>query len=361
MKRIVTATISLFLMAAITFPSIAANHINSISVGVREEKTDPGTVYTAELYVNGQAEIVDYEVSTSYENWKAGRKVTYNVTLEPKEGYQFNKKKTKVYKNGSHVELISHSLTSNTAHIRINYWPSMQLAAPMNLYLDNEYLVKWDEVENCRKYEVAIYTDGRKKATKEVTKTEFDLTDFATEDGETTLKVRALPKNSEESKYLKASDWTDLNDATSANENNTSLGSFSGKEDHLRFRNSEGQYVSGWQLINGSWYYFKPTNNNYAAINRWENINDQWYLFNQYGIMQTGWVQSNGYWYYLSTSNDGTYGRMTTGWLKPGPGCPNYYLNAGENQTIPYGAMYANTMTPDGHYVDESGACYDVF
>lgn len=60
------------------------------------------------------------------------------------------------------------------------------------------------------------------------------------------------------------------------------------------------------------------------------------------GAMKTGWQQLGGQWYYLNGS-----GEMTTGWQAVGGRW--YYM--GSN-----GVMYANTWTPDGRYVDGSGA-----
>ena len=57
--------------------------------------------------------------------------------------------------------------------------------------------------------------------------------------------------------------------------------------------------TTGWQMVNGAWYYMNGS-----------------------GEMQTGWQYIGGRWYYLGTD----------------------------------GAMYSNTRTPDGHYVDASGA-----
>lgn len=52
--------------------------------------------------------------------------------------------------------------------------------------------------------------------------------------------------------------------------------------------NDRGYMVTGWQHIDGTWYYFDKTN----------------------GDMKTGWVYDNGYWYYL-----GADGKMQTGWV----------------------------------------------
>ena len=77
--------------------------------------------------------------------------------------------------------------------------------------------------------------------------------------------------------------------------------------------------VTGWQFINGAWYYM---DNNGYMLTGWQYINNRWYfLHNPNGNMITGWVQTNGLWYYCDAS----------------------------------GAMLTNTYTPDGYYVDGNG------
>ena len=74
--------------------------------------------------------------------------------------------------------------------------------------------------------------------------------------------------------------------------------------------------------------------------------------------MQTGWILLDGYWYYLNPLNEGVNGAMLTGWLKSGPNGPWYYLQPGVVGPLPEGAMFADRITPDGYYVDPSGAWY---
>ena len=71
--------------------------------------------------------------------------------------------------------------------------------------------------------------------------------------------------------------------------------------------------------MDGEWYYLAPSG---AMTTGWQMVNGSWYYMNGSGEMQTGWQYIGGRWYYLGTD----------------------------------GAMYANTRTPDGYYVDGSGA-----
>ena len=60
------------------------------------------------------------------------------------------------------------------------------------------------------------------------------------------------------------------------------------------------------------------------------------------GQKATGWIKDSGSWYYLNNS-----GSMATGWVKDSGSW--YYLASS-------GKMLHNTYTPDGYYVDASGA-----
>lgn len=112
-----------------------------------------------------------------------------------------------------------------------------------------------------------------------------------------------------------------------------------------------GTYVTGWQLINGVWYYFREDGalresdgwvnragywlymRNGNEVTGWQKIDGVWYYFrpngrmhtgklsvkgdiyylNRDGSMFTGWMKENGYWYYYDTD-----GRMRTGWVNDG-------------------------------------------
>ena len=63
-------------------------------------------------------------------------------------------------------------------------------------------------------------------------------------------------------------------------------------------------HTTGWQLIDGKWYYFNPV----APTATWN------------------------------------YDEATGGWTYNG------------STSRPYGSMYQNEMTPDGYWVDENGA-----
>lgn len=167
---------------------------------------------------------------------------------------------------------------------------------------------------------------------------------------------------------------------------------------------SSGKRVSAITTQAGNWeqradgtWAFKKENGTYAS-NEWLYIRNQdrneWFRFYENGSLVSGWyVDSNGVWYYLSVDHDGSFGAMKTGWilgndgywyyLNPSNGAMMtgwqtiggkwYYLNPtiygqtwipdqnggwiwSGSTLLPYGAMYADTVTPDGFRVGADGA-----
>lgn len=342
---------TMVMLTVLPMPAYAGNQkVNSVSVNLNEEKSDPGVIYPVEVTANSSYyEISSVDVSKDYGDWKPGRKVTYTITIDAKDGYSFSKKDTRLYaSNGTLTS--NNSVKSGSIEMKVNYIPKVTLQNPENIYFEDEYEAVWDEVEYASAYEVKIYKDGSYHKTEKITKNKIDLSNYATDYEDITFDVRAVAKDSDESKYLRDSEWVNCDETISSGDN-TTYGSFIGNYDNYRFQNADGSYATGWQQINGSWYYFNAyaTDKPNAAIqSSWAFINDRWYFFNEYCMMQTGWHMIDGNWYYLDSS-----GAMLTGWFCAGPSGPWYYLDTNT------GAMWHNTTTPDGYYVNSNGAWYN--
>ena len=96
-----------------------------------------------------------------------------------------------------------------------------------------------------------------------------------------------------------------------------------------------------WVKDKGTWYFM---NDKGVMFNQtWLYQGGNWYAFKSSGAMiASDWLYDNGSWYYLKDS-----GSMATGWVKDSGSW--YYLASS-------GKMLHNTYTPDGYYVDASGA-----
>ena len=104
----------------------------------------------------------------------------------------------------------------------------------------------------------------------------------------------------------------------------------------------QGQLVqNAWVKDKGTWYFM---NDKGVMFNQtWLYQGSNWYAFKSSGAMiASDWLYDNHSWYYLNNS-----GSMATGWVKDSGSW--YYLASS-------GKMLHNTYTPDGYYVDASGA-----
>ena len=347
MRKLIGACLAIGLCFAFAITSYAENEITSLSVSMSEMYAEPGEVHEVELRTNSNVIVEELEVSKPHSSWRPGEKITFNAVLVPEEGYGFRKSKIKNI-SISNGKLVNQSVSSRKVVLKINYTPKVRLQKPENIYFEDEYKASWDKVRYCSMYEAQIFKesdDGNYETyrTERISGTKIDLSAYITDGSAAYFKIRAVPKNSSESAYLFSSDWSDSNDVSSSNDN-TIQGNFSGSGKDMIFRDLKGGEVSGWQKINGNWYYFNPENQNKAVSADWGLVNGKWYYFNDYGIMMTGWKKINDLWYYLDSD-----GAMRTGWFRPGPSSGWYYLD------VNTGAMWASATTPDGYTVDASG------
>ena len=105
--------------------------------------------------------------------------------------------------------------------------------------------------------------------------------------------------------------------------------------------------MTGWQLINGQWYYLDLVNCDMQTGWHLDSVDGKWYYLTASGAMATGWVEVNGKSYYLSeTATEATYTYDGTNgvWV---------YTNGAAR---PFGSMYVSETTPDGYQVDANGA-----
>lgn len=116
------------------------------------------------------------------------------------------------------------------------------------------------------------------------------------------------------------------------------------------FQNAAGK----WMFTDGSRTFaneWAAVHNPYANSALGQEAYD-WFRFDSDGFLVTGWyTDAENDQYYLNPFSDGTLGRMVTGWSRIGDN--DYYFNQISDGRK--GALLRNTITPDGHRVDEQG------
>ena len=86
-------------------------------------------------------------------------------------------------------------------------------------------------------------------------------------------------------------------------------GWFEDAQHNVRYVLSNNQYASGWQVIDGNWYYFDASNDCIMQTGL-STVGDGQFYFNANGVMQTGWQVVDGAWYYFEGS-----GYAARGWV----------------------------------------------
>lgn len=226
------------------------------------------------------------------------------------------------------------------------------------------------------------YPDNRTKTVAlNLDDLEFEY-DFSTA-GEKNVRViyYGVGKNQEEKRFLTnvpvtvkkssgdSGSSSDSSNSSSAAGMTSTPGTWRQDTAGWRYAYQNGGYAQNkWEMVNGSWYFFNQEG--YMAID-WQYINNNWYYLNPLsGAMTTGWHSDpqDGHWYYLSPAG----GAVKTGWQQVGNNW--YYLNPTapepswkfdeesgkwiyeKKNVLPFGAMYKDTVTPDGYKVDSDGA-----
>lgn len=108
-----------------------------------------------------------------------------------------------------------------------------------------------------------------------------------------------------------------------------------------KLRYADGTYATGeWKTRADGSKYEQPA---------WVQVDGKWYAFGADGFTKSGWVydEALGGWFYLDTN-----GSMLTGWHLINDKWYFFRMISDGKK----GMMFRGGMTPDGYYVDETGA-----
>ena len=212
-----------------------------------------------------------------------------------------------------------------------------KLSAPQNLEWDGP-TASWDHLDGAKTYEVKLYRGSSLVTTVETTSNYYNFAGSINREGDYTFRVRGISDYNDRS-----GEWSEDSDDYYVDEDEAVYsGTGAWQHDGIGwwYAYTGGGYPANcWKVINGAWYYFDRSG---YMLTGWQFIDGDWYYLAPSGAMTTGWQLVNNVWYYMDGS-----GAMQTGWN---------YINGAWYYMDASGAMYANTMTPDGHYVDATGA-----
>lgn len=387
-KKAMSFVLAAVLAMGMTFPALASDEkIDTVRLEFSYSKAPESGDEIGDITVIGDSsefyvESAEYTNIEDQDVWTVGDVPEVKIELSAREGYRFSYtskshfklsgcdadfKKAKIYDSGDYIEVYA-ELKRIGGKLEGTSWLEW-----------NDTVAEWEEIEGAKSYDVKLLRDDRTVTTVNTTGTSYNFAGYFNREGDYTFRVRAIARYNN-----KTGEWSEDSDTFYVDEDDAGQFTGSGRwiQDNrgwwysydtggypsscwkqidgawYHFDNS-GYIETGWQRIDGDWYYL---GGNGVMLSGWQYINGQWYYLDSSGRMQTGWQSSGGRWYYLNSSGvmmtgwqrlngqwyylDGS-GAMTTGWQAVNGKW--YYL--GSN-----GVMYYNTWTPDGRYVDGSGA-----
>ncbi len=337
--------------------------IETLSITFKTEFGEQEEIPEPEITVKaGDCTKGDVQYRTDYDNWKPGKKVRVEITVNANEGKVFpttlNRSKCKV----TGADFVSaKALDDTTFQVKADYVPVTVLGDTSKAgWTGSRKRATWKAVDYAPGYSVVLY--GNNKVIKRLTvegATSLDMTEYMDDMDKTYYyEVKAIPVTKEQKKYLKEGmfvtssdqefDWEDW-DRTSSSSGSGSTGMGgpgAGDGGAIKGNNyimPDGRKETNtWKKIDNRWYYFDQNGN---MARGWQNVGGFWYFMNNDGIMQSGWINPDGSsWFYLKPGGD-----MCTGWIQPNPG-EWYYLN-------PWGYMERDWILVGDkwYYMDQSG------
>ena len=333
--------------------------IETMSIKFNTTYGDPEEIPQPQITINGSGvSIGDIYYKTEYENWKPGKKVRMEITVDAAQGKYFPVSLGRSKCRVTGADFVSaKALDNTTMQVKVDYTPVTVLgdtALAGWSSLDSEKAV-WKKVDYAPGYTLTLY--GNDKVVKRMTVTDnsVSLKEYMTDpDKIYYYQVKAVPVTAEQKKYLKEGEFVtsqeqDIDDSEedekekkhAATSQSSSTGpGVAGSLKGDNFVMPDGTLaVNTWKLVGGIWYYFNAEGNRTRG---WFLYGGKWYYFDGNGCMKTGWVDTgNGTWYYLNPDGD-----MKTGWFYD----KNiwYYLNND-------GSMAVN-RSQDGWYLGADGA-----
>lgn len=336
--------------------------IESMSITFTTTFGDSEEIPEPQISISGTGvSIGDIYCKTEHEDWKPGKKVRMEITVDAAEGKYFPVSLGRSKCRVTGADFISaKALDNTTMQVKADYTPVTVLGDTTLAGWSSSGSKKavWKKVDYAPGYTLTLYGNDKVVKRMTVTGNSVNLSEYMTDSDKIYYyQVKAVPVTAEQKKYLKEGEFVtsteqEVDDAEDTDDTVKPqaaavsgpgsafgpgvAGSFKGDN----FVMPDGTLATNtWKLVGGTWYYFDAAGNRTRG---WLLYGDKWYYFDGNGSMKTGWVDpGTGTWYYLNPDGD-----MKTGWLYDNNIW--YYLNSD-------GSMAVN-RSQDGWYLGADGA-----
>ena len=250
--------------------------IETMSIKFNTTYGDPEEIPQPQITINGSGvSIGDIYYKTEYENWKPGKKVRMEITVDAAQGKYFpvSLGRSKCRVTGANL-VSAKALDNTTMQVKVDYTPVTVLgdtALAGWSSLDSEKAV-WKKVDYAPGYTLTLY--GNDKVVKRMTVTDnsVSLKEYMTDpDKIYYYQVKAVPVTAEQKKYLKEGEFVtsqeqDIDDREeeekekkhAATSQSCSTGpGVAGSLKGDNFVMPDGTLaVNTWKLVGSIWYYF---------------------------------------------------------------------------------------------------------
>lgn len=126
----------------------------------------------------------------------------------------------------------------------------------------------------------------------------------------------SIKKTSESSKTEEITETQATDEKASENVQSSGSGWYE-SGDYRYYYGEDGKYVTGWEEIEGKWYFFNPKG---IMLTGWRNIKDYRYYLDKNGAMVTGWQEIEGFIYHFGTDGDLSMSQYIEGYWLDGSG-----------------------------------------
>jgi len=245
--------------------------IETMSIKFNTTFGDPEEIPQPQITISGSGvSIGDIYYKTEYENWKPGKKVRMEITVDAAQGKYFPVSLGRSKCRVTGADFVSaKALDNTTMQVKVNYTPVTVLGdtalAGWSSH-DSEKAV-WKKVDYAPGYTLTLYGNDKVVKRMTVTSNSVSLKEYMTDpDKIYYYQVKAVPVTAEQKKYLKEGEFItsqeqDIDDSAEEEKEkeHAACGTGPGVAGSLKGDNfvmPDGTLaVNTWKLVGGIWYY----------------------------------------------------------------------------------------------------------